>query len=106
MFFFSSRVYINLRYDCSDIACFHYRANKEDSEEEETCCQAKRNSISEESVSDKEECMRTDPNMEADVSQDFQDYWNEYRIIQETKLLDDYLDEEYGSRDGMFFVVM
>ena len=45
--------------------------------------------------------MKTEQNMEADVSQDFQDYWNEYRIIQETKLLDDYLDEEYGSRDGM-----
>lgn len=43
--------------------------------------------------------MKTQENMEADVSQDFQDYWNEYRIIQETKILDDYLDEEYGSRD-------
>lgn len=32
--------------------------------------------------------------MEADVSQDFQDYWNEYRILQETKRLDEYLDEQ------------
>lgn len=35
--------------------------------------------------------------MEADVSQDFQDYWNEIRIIQETKRLDEFLDEEYGT---------
>ncbi|KAI5749062.1 hypothetical protein M8J76_004395 [Diaphorina citri] len=34
--------------------------------------------------------------MEADVSQDqdFQDYWNEYRILQETKRLDEFLDEQ------------
>lgn len=37
--------------------------------------------------------------MEADNSQDFQDYWNEIRIIQETKRLDEFLDEEYGGRD-------
>ena len=38
--------------------------------------------------------------METDVSQDFEDYWNEYKILRETKLLDDYLDEidDYGSR--------
>ncbi|PNF26598.1 Rho GTPase-activating protein conundrum [Cryptotermes secundus] len=38
--------------------------------------------------------------METDVSQDFEDYWNEYKICQETKLLDDYLEEveDYGSR--------
>jgi len=28
------------------------------------------------------------------VSQDFEDYWNEYKIIQETRQLDSYLDEE------------
>ncbi|PSN34389.1 hypothetical protein C0J52_15171 [Blattella germanica] len=44
--------------------------------------------------------------METDVSQDFEDYWNEYKILHETKLLDDYLDEveDYGSRscdDGL-----
>jgi len=32
--------------------------------------------------------------METDVSQDFEDYWNEYKIIQETRQLDSYLDEE------------
>ncbi|XP_046674499.1 rho GTPase-activating protein conundrum-like isoform X3 [Homalodisca vitripennis] len=37
--------------------------------------------------------------MEADANQDFQDYWNEIRIIQETKRLDEFLDEEYGGRD-------
>ncbi|XP_054265939.1 rho GTPase-activating protein conundrum-like isoform X1 [Macrosteles quadrilineatus] len=37
--------------------------------------------------------------MEAESGQDFQDYWNEIRIIQETKRLDEYLDEEYGARD-------
>lgn len=31
--------------------------------------------------------------METDVSQEYQEYLNEYRILQETKLLDDYLDE-------------
>ncbi|KAJ9593390.1 hypothetical protein L9F63_015094, partial [Diploptera punctata] len=38
--------------------------------------------------------------METDVSQDFEDYWNEIKILQQTKLLDDYLDEidDYGSR--------
>ncbi|XP_018915682.2 rho GTPase-activating protein conundrum isoform X1 [Bemisia tabaci] len=35
--------------------------------------------------------------MESDVSQDFQDYWNECRIIQEAKRLDEYLDEEYAN---------
>lgn len=28
------------------------------------------------------------------MSQDFEDYWNEYKIIQETRQLDSYLDEE------------
>jgi hypothetical protein len=46
--------------------------------------------------------------METDVSQDIQDYWNEYKILQETKLLDVYLDEaeDYGSRscDGKFLI--
>lgn len=37
--------------------------------------------------------------MESDVSQDLQDYWNEIRIIQETKRLDEFLDEECGARD-------
>ena len=47
--------------------------------------------------------------METDVSQDFEDYWNEYKILHETKLLDDYLDEveDYGSRscdDGKLII--
>lgn len=46
--------------------------------------------------------------METDVSQDIEDYWNEYKILQETKLLDVYLDEveDYGSRscDGKFLI--
>lgn len=46
--------------------------------------------------------------METDVSQDFEDYWNEYKICQQTKLLDDYLEEveDYGSRscDGKFVI--
>ncbi|XP_069678345.1 rho GTPase-activating protein conundrum-like [Periplaneta americana] len=39
--------------------------------------------------------------METDVGQDFEDYWNEIRIQQETKLLDDILDEldDYGPRN-------
>lgn len=32
--------------------------------------------------------------METDASQDFEDYWNEYKIIQETRQLDSFLDEE------------
>jgi hypothetical protein len=46
--------------------------------------------------------------METDVGQDFEDYWNEYKILQQTKLLDDYLEEaeDYGSRscDGKFLI--
>lgn len=37
--------------------------------------------------------------MESEVSHDFQDYWNEIRIIQETKRLDEYLEEECGGKD-------
>jgi len=38
--------------------------------------------------------------METDVNQDMEDYWNEYKILQHTKLLDSSLEEgeDYGSR--------
>jgi hypothetical protein len=46
--------------------------------------------------------------METDVSQDFKEYLNECKILQETKILDDYLEEaeDFGSRscDGMFLI--
>jgi len=46
--------------------------------------------------------------METDVNQDLEDYWNEYKVIPETKLLDDSLEEveDYGSRscDGKFII--
>lgn len=31
---------------------------------------------------------------------DLEDYWTEYRIIQEAKLLDDYLQEELNGHQG------
>jgi hypothetical protein len=46
--------------------------------------------------------------METDVNQDMEDYWNEYKILQHTKLLDSSLveGEDYGSRscDGKFII--
>ena len=44
--------------------------------------------------------------METDVNQDLEDYWNEYKVLQHTKLPDGCLEEaeDYGSRscDGKF----
>jgi hypothetical protein len=44
--------------------------------------------------------------METDVNQDLEDYWNEYKVLQHTKLLDGCSEEaeDYGSRscDGKF----
>jgi len=46
--------------------------------------------------------------METDFNQDLEDYWNEYKVLQHTKLLDDSLEEgeDYGSRscDGKFTI--
>lgn len=46
--------------------------------------------------------------METDFNQDLEDYWNEYKDLQHTKLLDDSLEEgeDYGSRscDGKFTI--
>jgi len=46
--------------------------------------------------------------METDVNQDLEDYWNEYKVLQHTKLLDGSLEEgeDYGSRscDGKFII--
>uniref|UniRef100_A0A1B6CVI6 Uncharacterized protein n=1 Tax=Clastoptera arizonana TaxID=38151 RepID=A0A1B6CVI6_9HEMI len=36
--------------------------------------------------------------MEADYNQDLQDFWDEFRIIQETKSLDEFLEEESGDK--------
>lgn len=36
--------------------------------------------------------------METDVNQDLEDYWNEYKVVQHTKLLDGSLEE--GEDDG------
>jgi hypothetical protein len=44
--------------------------------------------------------------METDVNQGLEDYWNEYKVLQHTKLPDGCLEEaeDYGSRscDGKF----
>jgi hypothetical protein len=46
--------------------------------------------------------------MEADVSHDLEDYWNEFKVLHHTKLLDGSLEEgeDYGSRscDGKFII--